>query len=149
MNKVQCFLIEKTDLPYQWYYYDENNNKILCDKDDPKAQQGTPVYKRIDNGELLVGTCPGAMFYGEDILPQTPNAKFPYKVGPDGKALVVVLPDNHWWWIDSIPGNGGKWERTGIPPNVTARPSILTHKGEGGKEQSYHGFLTDGVLESC
>lgn len=39
------------------------------------------------------------------------------------------------------------WERTGTPPNVTARPSIGMPDAKGGFR--YHAFLTNGVLEEC
>jgi hypothetical protein len=89
---------------------------------------------------------PGAMFDGW---------WYPWK-GPDGIALVVVLPPpatadsrGHWWVVDG-PATGpdgerkpGAWTRTGdpraVPPTVSATPSILS--------SDYHGFLTNGVLE--
>lgn len=52
--------------------------------------------------------------------------------------LMVVCPDKHHWFIDGDASNGAGWEVTGDPPNLTARPSILT--------SNYHGWLTDGVL---
>lgn len=77
-----------------------------------------------------------------------------FGVGPDGRALVVVLPPAdgvidsrvHWWHIDGPARSEGTpkpnaWTRTGEAPNITARPSILTG--------SYHGFLTDGALVEC
>lgn len=59
-------------------------------------------------------------------------------VGPDGMSLNVMLPDGTPWFIDGPSRTGGHWTRTGTPPNVTARPSILS--------PHYHGWLTDGVL---
>jgi hypothetical protein len=62
--------------------------------------------------------------------------------GADGRCLMLKLPDGSEWVIDGPAGNApGKipgWERTGTPPLITARPSILS--------PGYHGFLTDGVL---
>jgi hypothetical protein len=58
--------------------------------------------------------------------------------GPDGRCLMLRLPDGHDWMIDGPSRSGGKWERTGEPPQITARPSILS--------PGYHGWLTDGVL---
>lgn len=58
--------------------------------------------------------------------------------GPDGKSLVVMLPDGLEWVIDGPAKSGGHWTRTGEPPKITASPSILTSK--------YHGFLREGVL---
>ena len=62
-----------------------------------------------------------------------------------GEALTLVLPDLRPWNMDGPASSGGRWTRTGTPPKVTARPSILS--GEG--PSSYHGWLTDGVLTVC
>lgn len=94
-------------------------------------------YQRSDGGGLiLLGEPPvGAMwdaYWMKDF------------VGPDGKSLVVVLPDGTPWNVDGPSRNNGVlgpgWTRTGTVPKVTARPSILT--------PGYHGFLTDGELIS-
>lgn len=67
--------------------------------------------------------------------------------GPDGIALVVVLPPaaedsrGHWWHVDGPSRNNGVagpgWTRTGDPlanpPTVHVSPSILTG--------DYHGWL--------
>jgi hypothetical protein len=70
--------------------------------------------------------------------------------GHDGMALCVRLPNLHDWLIDgpSYDGRdrGPGWTRTGIPPRVTARPSIFSNQGA---PYPWHGFLTDGVLEEC
>lgn len=59
--------------------------------------------------------------------------------GPDGLCLSVCLPDGTHWMIDGPSSSDGPgWERSGTPPLITARPSILTRQ--------YHGWLTDGVL---
>lgn len=62
-------------------------------------------------------------------------------VGPDGLSLSVKLPpggEHDVWHIDGPASSGGRWTRTGTPPNITAQPSILTG--------SYHGFLQNGEL---
>jgi hypothetical protein len=142
-SQLQCFLIERTDKPNVWWCRDVDGTKRFVDIDDPARQQGSPVYRRLDTGEEVVGAPPGAMFYYEDIMPEADMTHFSNPAGgPDGKHLIVVLPDGHWWHIDSIAQNASKpWDRSGVPPNVTARPSILT--------DTYHGFLTDGVLVEC
>jgi hypothetical protein len=68
--------------------------------------------------------------------------------GPDGIALVVILPpasgDADWWHVDGSANNNPSpqgWTRTGTIPNVTATPSILTPR--------YHGWLRDGKLVEC
>ena len=66
----------------------------------------------------------------------------PMWLGPDGRSLCVVLPDGREWSIDSpAKGTNTPWARTGVPPKITANPSILT--------PGYHGWMRDGVLVSC
>lgn len=113
--------------------------------DDDQWQVSTEaVWVRRDTGEEFNGRRlpPGAMLDG---------FWYPQK-GPDGIALVVVLPPatddsrGHWWHVDGPSRSNGVagpgWSRTGdpkaTPPTVTAQPSILT--------DTYHGFLRDGVL---
>ena len=70
--------------------------------------------------------------------------------GPDGRTLIVTLPDSTDWRPDGIANNAKNpdgtyklpgWTRTGTPPLVTCTPSIKTSR--------YHGFLTNGVLRAC
>jgi hypothetical protein len=56
----------------------------------------------------------------------------------DGQTLIIKLPDGGEWVIDGESISGGYWERTGKPPVITARPSILSSR--------YHGWLTAGLL---
>jgi len=83
---------------------------------------------------------PGAMYWAPWEAPD--------ERGPEGLGgLVVTLPDGSPWNIDGAAWRSGEqrvpraWTRTGTPPLVTARPSILT--------PTYHGWLTDGVLSHC
>lgn len=66
----------------------------------------------------------------------------PHWIGPDGESWMLALPTKREigdpWCIDGPSSSGGSWTRTGTPPTLTARPSILT--------PYYHGWLTDGVL---
>lgn len=64
--------------------------------------------------------------------------------GPDGHCYTMCLPGNGEWTIDGPSSNGQGWQRTGEPPNITVRPSILSHGSATRKE--YHGWVTDGVL---
>lgn len=64
--------------------------------------------------------------------------------GPDGRSLVMRLPGGGEWTIDGPSSNGPGWTRTGEPPKITARPSILSYGSA--KRKGYHGWLTDGVL---
>ncbi|MDE2102990.1 MAG: hypothetical protein KGL39_37445 [Patescibacteria group bacterium] len=121
---ITCYCIETTDLP------------LVEIRDGIRV----PQYRRKDTGEIIVGTQPGAIFFYDEIMGSDHP---PRNVGPDGRALIVVLPNNDWWWIDAPatrpPGN--KWTRTGTPPKVTATPSI-----DMGGPDPWHGYLTDGVL---
>lgn len=59
-------------------------------------------------------------------------------VGPDGRSLVVRLPDGTNWAIDAPSTHGAHWTRLGTPPLISATPSILSTR--------YHGWLRNGVL---
>ena len=137
-DPVTCFMVEKADQPVQWYIDFAKTEK--CEPDDPRKRLGIPFYRRLDTGEIVEGLPPGAMFDPDVIY----GGETKYH-GPDGKGLVVILPSGENWHIDSPASNGAPnvagWKRTGVPPTVTARPSIQT--------SLYHGFLTDGVLTEC
>lgn len=62
---------------------------------------------------------------------------------PDDIYLVVRTPAGDWC-VDGPSSNGGAagWSRTGIPPLVTANPSIGF-----GNPMRMHGWLRNGVLE--
>lgn len=155
-SRIQCFEIEKVDRPLQWM----RNDGTHCAEDDPHRHKGSPWYRRKDTGEEFVGAPPGAVFYYDDIVECTPEQIARLPKGPDGRHLVVVLPDSHWWSPDSNASNSGTpWQRTGTMPVFDVNPSILTHKPKWtqvdgkwksvGKETSYHGFLRNGWLEEC
>ncbi len=118
---------------------------VFCGDDDwqHNFQQ---LYERSDTHELMalndapVGAMWDASWMGE-----------PFR-GPDGICLVVRTPGGDWT-VDGNARGGGKWTRTGAPPTVTARPSILIDptRNDDGKEldPGYHGWLTDGYLVEC
>lgn len=61
----------------------------------------------------------------------------------DRPPLMLVLPGGAHWLVDgNATGVKSGWIVTGVPPKITARPSISV-------EGSYHGYLTDGVLKGC
>lgn len=115
--------------------------------DDHWQWNENQLYKRSDNGGLVIlGRAPvGAMWYADWMIGCGDNSFYP---GPDGHLLCVKTPGGDWC-IDQRSNNGARdkagWVRTGKPPKVTATPSI--GMGEGMKD--YHGWLKDGVLESC
>lgn len=93
------------------------------------------VYTRADGtpGEYSLRRLPPGAMYDATWLDQ--------HRGPDGRSLILMLPDGRPWHIDGGSTNGNGWTRTGTVPRITARPSILT--------PGYHGWLTDGVLTPC
>jgi hypothetical protein len=56
--------------------------------------------------------------------------------------LVVRTPAGDWWVDGMIEGPG--WQRTGTPPYVSAKPSIILIRGA----LEYHGWLQDGLLRA-
>jgi hypothetical protein len=94
------------------------------------------LYMRQDTGvTLTLREAEPGMLWDAPWLLAMPNYR-----GPDGRSLVMRLPDGGEWTIDGPSTNGPGWERTGTPPQITARPSILS--------PGYHGWLTDGVLSA-
>lgn len=60
-----------------------------------------------------------------------------------GMMLLVRTPGGDWN-LDR-PSHGGKgWERTGVPPDVTAQPSCQCDPPSG-----WHGWLKDGILSDA
>lgn len=99
--------------------------------------------------ELPAGSCYDARWYGKDMR------------GPDGRSLIVILPDGHSWCIDgrasncTLPNDTEHrcWVRHGRPEDGTL------HVDKDGKTCSagagsigtpkYHGFLHHGHLLKC
>lgn len=110
------------------------------------------IYRRADTGEEkpLREWGPGAMWDAWWV---------PYK-GPDGRSIVVRLPNGHDWWIDSRASNCTLpdddehqcWIRHGDPPDLTVDKDGQTCAAGGGSIASgsgdtyYHGFLREGRL---
>lgn len=81
--------------------------------------------------------------------------------GPDGRVLIVILPDGHPWTIDSrannctLPNDDKHWcwVRTGRPEDGTldvGKGGLTCAAGAGSIATSrYHGFLRNGVLRRC
>lgn len=108
---------------------------VFQDTDERQHNQ-RPLYRAPDGQEYTIhpGDAPvGAMWDAPWLI----HDAEPW-IGPDGRCLMVRLPDGTDWTIDGPSRSGGRWTRTGDPPLITVRPSILSTK--------YHGWLTDGVL---
>lgn len=90
-------------------------------------------FFRLPDGQIVHfnDLAPGAMWWEDE----------------EKTELVVKLPSNSEWNIDrgrilnsqKAGRNYPAWNRTGDPPNITAKPSI-NHVGK------YHGWLENGVL---
>jgi hypothetical protein len=124
--------------------HDDPRWPVQCACGEPFTEKDTwqifqdGIWSRPDTGEELTlrqwQKVPGAMW----------DAWWYHTtwVGPDGLSLVVALPDGREWLMDGpAKGSNRPWTRTGVPPIVTATPSILT--------PGYHGWLRDGVLVPC
>jgi hypothetical protein len=110
---------------------------VFQDEDHWQWNENT-LYLRKDTGEhYILGRAPaGAMWYADWM-----NIEGYAVPGPDGHILCVNTPDGHWV-VDGRATNDPKipgWTRSGMPPNVTANPSIICG--------SYHGWLRNGWLE--
>ena len=110
---------------------------------------------QVNTQRLFVarGTKEAAQYDGKLFIPsEAPlgamwDADWYETKGPDGRCIVVKTPGGEW--IVDYPCRDGKgWQRTGEPPELTARPSIGIG-GEPGRGWKYHGFLTDGYLVEC
>ena len=99
------------------------------------------LFRRSDTGELTtLDRAPVGAMWNADWMGDG------YK-GPDGLYLCVRTPGGTWA-IDGPATDGGRWTRSGKPPQVTARPSICAGKNKDGG-WIYHGFLTNGQLREC
>jgi hypothetical protein len=87
-----------------------------------------------------------------------------WPTGPDGRVLIVRLPNGSDWTIDSRASNCTLkedtvhrcWVRHGTPPEINVDKNGHTCQAGGGsissregKPDYYHGFLRNGFLEEC
>jgi len=116
-----------------YQFTDEDVRQVFCDQlyAGTHPEQG-PIETTLDDAPA------GAIWRASWYEQHTDYT------GPDGLALVCMLPGNHPWHIDGPAMDGGRWTRTGTPPALTVRPSILVNN-----PPPYHGFLTDGELVAC
>lgn len=110
------------------------------------------IFRRTDTGHeyTLRAAPPGAMWFAWWL------ERVKTWCGPDGRALIVRLPDGRDWHIDSRASNCTMpedtehrcWVRHGEVPKITVDKDGNTCKaGKGSiKTASWHGFLIDGVL---
>lgn len=125
---IECFLIEP----------------VSTDSESPDRWRKVAEPEDVRDHQSEFG--PGAMW----------DAFWLDRKGPDGKALVVILPDGHMWQIDGRAKNCGRkndevhrcWVRHGEPPMLTVDKNGDTCVAGQGSIQSggWHGFLRDGKL---
>jgi hypothetical protein len=111
------------------------------------------IYRRTDTGELVTlhEKRPG-MMWDAWWMPER------YR-GPDGRCLMVILPNGHEWMIDGRASNCTKpddwqhrcWVRHGDPPHLTVDKNGVTCQAGAGSilAGDYHGFLRNGRLVPC
>lgn len=149
MTPVKCFFIEPTG--------ETRTEPSGCG--DPKCcpPRSVDIYRRTDTGQLttLHDAPVGAMWYADWYGAE--------RRGPDGHYLVVRVPTNHDWCVDSrcsnctLPNDDVHrcWVRHGVPPVITVDKAGLTCKAgagslgvHGGPNGGYrwHGFLRNGYL---
>lgn len=118
------------------------------------SQGWNPIYRRPGGQELNPDgrKLPAGACYAMD-----PEYA---RVGPDGRALAVVLPDGVHWHIDSRASNCKLpddethycWARTGRPEDGTLDVRKGDPRDAGGgsiKTNRYHGHLRDAHLRPC
>lgn len=134
-----------------YQFTDADARQVFCDL----------IYSRADTGEeMTLRDAPaGAMWFAQWV------AHF-FRPQLSGGPLVVKLPDGTEWQIDSMATNCAmkddfKQERhhcwviegapNAQPPRITIGKGGPTCGAGAGSIQSpgYHGFLRNGVLESC
>lgn len=131
--------------------------------DDPRQLFGRTIYRRPDTGEemLLKDAPPGAVWNAWWIAERRSARGCGYMVGPDGRSLVVRLPDGSDWMIDSRARNCTMpndldhfcWVRHGRPEDGTLhvdKNGRTCAAGAGSIDSGgWHGFLRGGELRRC
>ena len=148
MERVSCFLIEQCEGGYR--------------------RVDNPADVRPHSSDFE----PGAMYFNEHyadrLCKDHPDYQAfwlkHYHLGPDGKVLLVKLPNEMWWNVDGRASNCDKkddnehacWVRHGEAPNITVDKQGLTCGAGAGSIDSthgtygnWHGFLQNGVLVKC
>jgi hypothetical protein len=108
------------------------------------------IYTDADGNAYTLNELPPGAMYDADWCPWK---------GPDGRSLVVILPNGHGWCIDhqanncTIPEDVAQkqhhcWIRHGEPPNITVDKNGITCQAGAGSilTPKWHGFLRNGYL---
>ncbi len=130
----------------RWPRKCEHCDYVFTEKDEEQIFHEA-IWKRADTSEetTLGAAPPGAMW----------DAYWMSFKGPDGRCMVVKLPNGHHWTIDGPASNCNRrgephqcWIRQGEPPDLTISKEGNTCAVGAGSIGSgdYHGFLREGVL---
>jgi hypothetical protein len=109
----------------------------------------SPLMRRVDTGEelILADAPPGAIVDWAELHPERA------KITPDGRFLVIKLPDEGLWYVDGRASNCGWpednehtcWARSGEPPDLTVVSGPCPSGGSGSiQTPTYHGHLNNG-----
>lgn len=131
---------------------------------DPFQLFGEQIYRRLDTGEeTTLRAAPAGAVWNAWWIADRRSAEqrgCGFAVGPDGRSLVVRLPDGHDWMIDSRARNCTKrddaahfcWVRHGRPEDGTLHvdKNGNTCAAAGGSIDTgkWHGFLHNGILHT-
>lgn len=155
-----------------WDDYKREEWPTACDscshpfKDTDEFQKfDRTLYTRKDTGEMMTlqdappGACWNAHWYVDHEYNRGKMGSG-YNTGPDGRCLVVKLPDGHDWIIDSRCSNCTKpdnnehfcWVRHGRPEDGTLhvdKKGDTCSAGAGSiATPNWHGFLHNGYLHT-
>jgi hypothetical protein len=163
MNKIPTFWCESAGLSRVikdgvtvGQFPTEEAEKIFAENRCTSSGGLIPLYKDADGNVFTWHEAkPGAMCDGTWLHDH------PQYVGNDGIALMVKLPNNHTWMVDSRANNCTMkedtvhkcWVRHGDPRTGKVHVDKNGNTCGAGAGSilsgSYHGFLHDGFLVSC
>lgn len=155
-DKEGCWAVGSGDGEQLLYFVGDERWPKACEcgyefvEADERQVFAARLYRRSDTGEQIeLGKAPPGAMWDATWYPEDWR-------GPDGKALMVVLPNGDHWHIDGMASNCTKpndkehrcWIRHGQPPNLTvdkqgnscAAGSGSIHAG------NWHGYLRNGEL---
>ena len=123
-------------------------DSVAFAQDDRQQVWFETVYRRSDTHRLVmlrdapVGAMWHAPWYREmaERSQEAGQTKPTFSAHPDGRCLMVRTPGGDWC-VDQRSSQGGYWRRDGVPPYVTAHPSIAL-----GDPERYHGWRKGGIL---
>lgn len=159
LDVIVPVLDEKGDPPVQRHPLDDSAWPTHCacgytfTEQDDKQVFVDHIMTRSDTGaEVVLRQAPPGSMWHVDWYPDTMK-------GPDGRTLMVKLPNGREWVVDSRANNCTKpddkvhrcWCRHGEVPKVTVDKSGNTCSAGAGSiiAGDFHGFLRKGILTEC